>query len=172
MQPCNRIYYSTVHWRLNMFRAAYRSSSGALTVFATSGLHTLVVTGRSQVWVGHRSPYAYVNQRLQLQLELLMMSGMQLETCEPSMNGGIINSVTRLRLVGYFYWIIQNFINTNRVERLMALLIKACKFIESNCFEVYIKIPTSNHKCHTDKIINYFINVCMWVFVSVLPVSL
>jgi len=22
MQPCNRIYYSTVHWRHNMFRAA------------------------------------------------------------------------------------------------------------------------------------------------------
>jgi hypothetical protein len=63
LQPCNRIYYSTVHWRLNMFRAAYRSSSGALTVFAASGLHT------------------YVNQRLQIQLELLMMSGMPLETC-------------------------------------------------------------------------------------------
>jgi len=30
----------------------YRSSSGALTVFAASGLHTHVVTGRSQVWVG------------------------------------------------------------------------------------------------------------------------
>jgi len=30
MQPCNRIYYSSVHWRLNMFRAAYLSSSGAL----------------------------------------------------------------------------------------------------------------------------------------------
>jgi hypothetical protein len=28
-----------------------------------------------------RSPHAYVNQRLQIQLELLMMSGMQLETC-------------------------------------------------------------------------------------------
>jgi len=42
MQPCNRIYYSTVHWRLNMFRAAYRSSSGALTVFAASGLHTAI----------------------------------------------------------------------------------------------------------------------------------
>jgi len=52
MQPCNRIYYSTVHWRLNMFRPAYRSSSGALTVFAASVLHTHVVTGRSQVWVG------------------------------------------------------------------------------------------------------------------------
>ena len=52
MQPCIRIYYSTVHWRLNKFQAAYRSSSGALTAFAASGLHTHVVTGRSQVWVG------------------------------------------------------------------------------------------------------------------------
>jgi len=61
MQPCNRICYSTVHWRLNMF----------------------------QVWVGTqfplrrdygRSPHAYVNHRLQIQLELLLMSGMPLET--------------------------------------------------------------------------------------------
>jgi hypothetical protein len=84
IQPCNRIYNSTVHWRLNMFRAAHRSSSGALTVFADSGLHTHVVTGRSQVWVVtnySRSPHAYVNQRLQIQLELLMMSGVSLKTC-------------------------------------------------------------------------------------------
>jgi hypothetical protein len=52
MQPSNRIYYSTVHWRLNMFQAAYRSSSGVSTVFSASGLHTYVVIGRSQVWVG------------------------------------------------------------------------------------------------------------------------
>jgi hypothetical protein len=39
-----------------MFRAAHRSSSGALTVFAASGLHTHVVTG----W----SPHAYVNQNM------------------------------------------------------------------------------------------------------------
>jgi len=52
MQPCNRIYYSTVLWQLNMFRAVHRSSSGVLTVFAASDLHTHVVTGRSQVWVG------------------------------------------------------------------------------------------------------------------------
>jgi hypothetical protein len=32
-----------------MFRAAYRLSSGALTVFAASGLHTHVVAGHSQV---------------------------------------------------------------------------------------------------------------------------
>jgi hypothetical protein len=67
---------------------------------------------------------------------------------------------------------IQNFINTNKVERLMTLLFGACKFIESKYFEVHIKIPTHNHKCHTHTIINYFINFCMWLFVSVLPVSL
>jgi len=35
-----------------MFLPAYRSSSGAPTVFAASDLHTRVVTARSQVWVG------------------------------------------------------------------------------------------------------------------------
>ena len=30
MQLCNRIYYSKVYWRRNMFRAAHRSSSGVL----------------------------------------------------------------------------------------------------------------------------------------------
>ena len=76
-----------------MFRVAHRSSSGALTIFAASGLHTHVVTGRSQVWVGTgsasshlrldygRSPHAYVKQRLQIQLRLEMMSGVPLETC-------------------------------------------------------------------------------------------
>jgi len=59
MQPCNRIYYSTVHWRLNMLRAAYRSSSGALTVFADSGLQKHVVNGRSQVWVGTEFPLRF-----------------------------------------------------------------------------------------------------------------
>jgi hypothetical protein len=73
MQPCNIIYYSTVYWKLNMFRAPYRSSSGALTLFAASGLYKHMVTGRS--------PYAYISQRLQIQLELLMISGMALVTC-------------------------------------------------------------------------------------------
>jgi hypothetical protein len=31
-----------------------------------------------------------------------MMSGVPLENVEPLMNGGIINSITRLHLVGYF----------------------------------------------------------------------
>ena len=73
-----------------MFWAVCRSSSGAPTVFAASGLRTHVETARSQVWVGTefplrldygRSPHAYVNQRLQIQLGLLMMSDIKLETC-------------------------------------------------------------------------------------------
>jgi hypothetical protein len=56
-----------------------------------------------------RSPHAYVNQRLQIQLELLMMSGVRSKHVEPLMNGGIINSVTMLHLVGCFYLIILRF---------------------------------------------------------------
>ena len=80
MPPCNRIYYSTVHWRRNMFRAAYRSSSGALTIcslwftYACGDRPYSSLSGKYG-----RSPHAYVNQRLQI--ELLMMSGMPLETC-------------------------------------------------------------------------------------------
>jgi len=41
MQTCFRIYYSKVYWRLNMFRAAYRSSSGALNYICSLWfLHT------------------------------------------------------------------------------------------------------------------------------------
>jgi len=66
-----------------MFRAAYRSSSS----FAASGLYSHVVTGRCPGWVGTgqfppsldnaQSPHGYINQRLQM----MMMSGMPLETC-------------------------------------------------------------------------------------------
>ena len=71
-----------------MLRVAYRSSSGALTVFAASGLHTHVVAGRPAIVKPEslrldysRPPHVYVNQSLQIQLELLMMSGMPLKTC-------------------------------------------------------------------------------------------
>ena len=86
MQPCNRIYYSTVPWRLNMFRAAYRSSSGALNYLQPLVYicmwWTAVVKSEWELRLDYsRSPHAYVNQRLQIQLELLMMSCMLLETC-------------------------------------------------------------------------------------------
>jgi len=61
-----------------MFRAAYRSSSGALTLSAAFGLYTHVVTGYCPGWVGTgKLPPSLDNGRL----ELLIMSGMPLETC-------------------------------------------------------------------------------------------
>jgi len=65
-----------------MFRAAYRSSLGALTVFVASGLHEWELSSEFPLRLDYgQSPHAYVNQRLQMQLELLMMSGVPLETC-------------------------------------------------------------------------------------------
>ena len=108
MQPCNRIYYSTVHWRLNMFRAAYRSSSGALYLQPLVYIRMWWPAVVKSEWEFPlrldygRSQHAYVNQRLQIQ------SSWWWAVCpskhvEPSINGGIINSNTRLHLVGYFY---------------------------------------------------------------------
>ena len=94
-----------------MFRAAYRSSSGALTVFAASGLHTRLVTGRSQVWVGTQTWLRPVTTCVCKPEAANTVRAPDDERyapskhVEPSMNGGIINSVTRLHLVGYFYWV-------------------------------------------------------------------
>jgi len=67
------------------------------TVFAASGLYTHVVTGCCPGWVGTQFPPS---------LELLVMSGMPLETCSAFNQFWIINYITRLHLVGYFYWFI------------------------------------------------------------------
>jgi hypothetical protein len=55
-----------------MFRAAYRSSSGAPNRISASGLYTHVVTDRCSDWVGTgtvvptQSEHGYINQRLQI----------------------------------------------------------------------------------------------------------
>jgi hypothetical protein len=88
MQPCNWIYYSKIYWKLNMFRATYRSSSGApnricsLWFIYTCGDRPLSRLGGNSWWAVCRSKHV-----------------------EPSINFGIINSITRLFLV-YFYWFI------------------------------------------------------------------
>jgi hypothetical protein len=69
-----------------MFHAAHCSSSGALPVFAASGLHTHVVKSEWELKFPlrldyGRSSHGYVNQRVQIHLELLMMSGVPLEIC-------------------------------------------------------------------------------------------
>jgi hypothetical protein len=61
-----------------MFRAAHLSSSGALPVFAVKSEWELQFPLRLDYG---RSPHAYVNQKLQIQVDLLMMSGVLLETC-------------------------------------------------------------------------------------------
>jgi hypothetical protein len=85
MQLCNRIYYSKVYWRLNMFRATHTSLSGALNsicslwfIYTCGDLPLPKLSGKKfhQGWVGKifplslgngRSPHGYINQRLQIQ---------------------------------------------------------------------------------------------------------
>jgi len=67
MQFCNRIYYSKVYWRFNMFREAHRSSSGALNCICR--LWFIYPCGdRPLPRLGNgRSPHGHINQRLQIQ---------------------------------------------------------------------------------------------------------
>jgi len=91
-----------------MFRAAYRSSSGALTVFAASGLHTHVVTGRCPGRMGQRpvTTWVYKPEAAYRVWSSWWWEVSSSKHVEPSINFGIINSITRLHLVCYFYWFI------------------------------------------------------------------
>ena len=81
MQTCNRIYYSKV------FLKARHVSSGTPIIIRSSKLYLQPLIYMSMWWPAvvildnGRSPHAYVNQRLQIHLELLMMRVMPLETC-------------------------------------------------------------------------------------------
>ena len=107
MQLCNRIYYYKVYWRLNMFRAAHRSSSGALNCICClwsiypCGYRPLPrLSGPASLGNG-RSPHGHINQRLQIQF-----GAPDDERCAArntlslQKNFGIINSITKLHLVG------------------------------------------------------------------------
>jgi len=89
MPPCNRIYYSKICWMFNMFRAAYRSSSGT-PIYICSLWFIYTCGDRPLSRLGGKWVPTQLGQR-------------------PSMNFGIINSITRLHLVGYFYWFILRF---------------------------------------------------------------
>jgi hypothetical protein len=95
MQPCNKIYYSKIYWKLKMFLAAYRLSSGApncicsLWFLYPCGDRPLSkLGGNCTVWSSRW--WAVCSSKL----------------VEPLINFGIINSITKLHLVGYFYWFI------------------------------------------------------------------
>jgi hypothetical protein len=89
MQPCNRIYYSKIYWSLSIFRAAYRSSSGApncicsLWFIYTCGDQPLSrLSGNSHpAWTTAGHHMCIYTRGCKYSLELLMMSGMPLETC-------------------------------------------------------------------------------------------
>jgi len=114
MQPCNRIYHSKVYWRLNMFRAAHRSSSRALNCICSlwfiytcgerplprlSGkIHSTLATA------GHHM--GILTRGCKYSLEFLMMSGMALETCwafNKLWNGKLYYKAASC---WYFYWVI------------------------------------------------------------------
>jgi hypothetical protein len=60
MQLCNRIYHSQVYWRLNMFREANHSSSGALNCICSLWIFPLSLDNG-------RSPHGYINKRPKIQ---------------------------------------------------------------------------------------------------------
>jgi len=67
MQPCNRIYYSKIYRRLNMFRAAHRSSSKALNCICSLWFLSTFGDRPLSSFDNGRSPHVYINQRLQIQ---------------------------------------------------------------------------------------------------------
>jgi len=87
MQPCNRIYYSKIYWRLNMFRAAHRPSSGApncicsLWYIYTCGDRPLSRLGSHLAWTMAGHHMCIYTRGCKYSLELLMMGGVPLETC-------------------------------------------------------------------------------------------
>jgi len=112
MQPHNRIYYSRVCWRLNMFWAAYSSSSGApncicsLWFIYTCGDQPLSRLSGPQPWQRPVTTCVYKPEAANTVWSSWWWVICRSKHVEPSANSGIINSVTRLHLVGYFYWFI------------------------------------------------------------------
>ena len=107
MQPCNRIYNFKIYWRLNMFRAAYRSSSGALNCiwnlwfFIPMWWPAVVPT---QPGLRPVTTWVYKPEAVNRVWSSWWWAVCRSKHVEPSINFGIINSATRLHLVGYFYW--------------------------------------------------------------------
>jgi len=110
LQPCNRIYYSKVYWRLNMFWVAHRSSSGApncicsLWFIYTRGDRPLSRLNPTQPGQRHFTTCVYKPEVANTVWSSWWWAVCRSKHAEPSIKFGIINSITRLQLVGYFYW--------------------------------------------------------------------
>jgi hypothetical protein len=103
MQPCSRMYYSKIYWRLNMFRAAYRSSSGAPNcIYSLWFIHPCGVRPLSRLV----TTWVYKPEVANRVWCYWWWAACRSKLVEPSINFGIINSITRLHLFSYLYWFI------------------------------------------------------------------
>jgi hypothetical protein len=114
MQLCNRIYYSKVCWRLNMFWAAHRSSSGALnficSLWFTCPCGDWPLPRLRGIWINHPFPtqpwqWPVVKWAYKPEAGNKVQSSWWWAVCrskhvEPLINFEIINSSTKLHLVG------------------------------------------------------------------------
>ena len=94
MQLFNRIYYFKIYWRLNMFRAAHRSSSGALNcicslwfIYPCGDQPLPRLSGKWEIshsnlaTAGHHMGNMVKPEAATAVIELLMMGGKTPETC-------------------------------------------------------------------------------------------
>ena len=148
MQLCNRIYYFKVYWRLNMFRAAHRSSSGALNcLYSLWFIYPCGDRPLPRLSLGNgRSPHGYINQRLQIQLKLLMMSGVSLETCWAFNKLWNNKFYYKAASCWYLYWVIYNAggqLTENRGRTVFFLFVVVTSYWtagHSNCSDHFWKI--------------------------------
>jgi hypothetical protein len=105
MQLCNRIYYSRVYWRLNMFRGAHRSSSEDLNYICS--LWFIYPCGDwplSRLSLDNgRSPHGYINQRLQTEFKV---PDDERETCWAFNKLWNNKFYYKAASCWYFYWVI------------------------------------------------------------------
>ena len=100
-QPWQRpvwIYDSKVYWRFNMFRAAHRSSSGTLNCICS--LWFIYTCGdRPFPWQRPVTTWVYKPEAANTVWSSWWWAVSRLKHVEPSINFGIINSITNLHLV-------------------------------------------------------------------------
>jgi hypothetical protein len=109
MQLCNRIYYSKVYWRLSMFQAAHLSSSGALNcIWRLWFLYPRgdrLLPRLSGHWSAHSALqktvtiWTYKPDAANTVWSSWWWAVCLLKHAQPSINFGIINSITKLHLV-------------------------------------------------------------------------
>jgi hypothetical protein len=110
---CNRIYYSKVYWRLNIFRAPHRSSSGALNCICS--LWFIYTYGdrpfTSQPWQQPVTTWVYKPEAAYTVFELLIMNDVPLETCWDFNKLWNNKFCFKAASCWYFYWVILRCMN-------------------------------------------------------------